>query len=269
MPEKTAGNLVLIGGGEDKDGDRVILTRVVELAGGEKGAMVLLGTASQEPGEGLEVYEEVFKELGMGDVLVLPAYRRQDAADSRCRKILQQATAVFMTGGDQLRVTSILGGTLLEAELRRCFREGLVICGTSAGASVMSDTMLVGGEGEEPPRREGVAMAPGLGFLTSAVVDQHFAQRGRINRLLTALAHNPGILGIGLDENTAVIINDNKGLEVVGEQGVTLLDGRNIGRANVSEMKPGRALAMTSVTLHVLDHGCRFDLMTRKPMLPS
>jgi cyanophycinase len=268
MRGKKKGSLVLIGGGEDKEGDRVILKRVVELAGGEQGSMVLLGTASQEPRQGAAVYRRVFEELGMGEVLVLPVHHRRDTAGSQCRDILRRAAAVFLMGGDQLRVTSILGGTPLEEELHQGFREGLVLCGTSAGASVMSDTMLVGGEGEEPPRKEGVAMAPGLGFLTSAVVDQHFAQRGRINRLLTALAHNPGVLGIGLDENTAVVIQDGL-LEVVGEQGVTLLDGRTLGRANVSEMKPGLALAMTFVTLHVLDHGCRYDLKTREPLLPD
>ncbi len=268
MPQKVKGNLVLIGGGEDKEGEKIILKKVAELAGGSKGCMTLLGTASLKPRQGLEVYIEVFKELGMGEVVVLPVTSREEAGSTWCREALKRATAVFMMGGDQLRITSILGGTPLEAELLRRFREGLVICGTSAGASVMSDTMLVGGDGEEAPRREGVAMAPGLGLLTSTVVDQHFAQRGRINRLLTALAHNPGILGIGIDENTAAVIRDSSLLEVVGEQGVALLDGRDMGRANVSEQEPGRALAMTHVTLHILDHGCKFDLNTRRPLLP-
>jgi cyanophycinase len=268
MAEKVEGNLVLIGGGEDKEGEKVILKKVVDLAGGSKGCVALLGTASLEPRQSLEVYTKVFKGLGVGEVMTLPVNSRLDAAGPWCLQALEKATAVFMTGGDQLRITSILGGTPLAKALHQRFREGLVICGTSAGASVMSDTMLVGGDGEEPPRKEGVAMAPGLGLLTSTVVDQHFAQRGRLNRLLTALAHNPGNLGLGIDENTAVVIKDNALLEVVGEQGVMLLDGQSIGQADVSEQEPGRALAITHVTLHVLDHGCRFDLISRQPYLP-
>ncbi len=269
MEEQVKGNLVLIGGGEDKEGEQVILKKVTEMAGGKDGCMVLLGTASPKPHQGLATYKKVFLQLGMREVLILPVQSRADATGTWCKEVLAQATAVFMTGGDQLRITNIIGGTVLEEELHRRFLEGLVVCGTSAGASVMSDTMLVGGEGEEPPRKAGIVMAPGLGLLKSAVIDQHFAQRGRMNRLLTALAHNPGILGIGIDENTAVVCRDNALLEVVGGQGVALLDGRTMGQANVTEQAPGRALAITHVTLHILDHGCRFDLKNRQPLLPS
>ncbi len=267
MKSNEKGKLVLIGGGEDRKGDKLILKEIVRLSGGSRGIIALFTAASQEPAQGIRDYEQAFLELGAEEVFVLPVNNRREASNRNNIDCLSKATALFMTGGDQLRLTSILGGTLLEKELHSLYQKGrLVICGTSAGASVMSDTMLVGGEGEEPPRKEGIAMAPGLRFLSRAVVDQHFAQRGRINRLLTVLAHNPGILGIGIDENTAVIIRDGCYLEVIGEQGVTLLDGRTIEAANVTEQAPGRALAITGITLHVLKHGCGYNLADRKPL---
>jgi len=267
LKEKVQGNLVIIGGAEDKTGDCVILRKVVELAGGDQARLVIVPTATEEPEAVSEEYKKVFRRLGAGQVEVLFLDYRRQANDRECREIMREATGLFFTGGDQLRITSILGGSLIDDELHEAYRRGVVIAGTSAGASMMSDIMIVEGNSEEPPRRCTLKMAPGMGLLLNAVVDQHFAQRGRINRLLCAIAQNPNILGIGIDEDTAIVVSPDNLFEVIGNNSVTIIDGRAINETNVSETEPDEHLAITNVVLHVLPAGYRFDLLNRKPIL--
>lgn len=178
----------------------------------------------------------------------------------------QNASLVFFTGGDQLRITSVLGGTPLYKTIKQRYENGCIFVGTSAGASVMSDTMIVTGPDEESPRKCTLKMAPGLGFIKEVIIDQHFAQRGRIGRLLVGMAENPQSLGIGIDEDTAIIVNESAKFKVIGSGAVYVLDGRNITYSNVSEQHPDDIFSIFGVVMHVLKSGDIFDLNSKKPI---
>lgn len=266
MSDKVRGTLVVIGGAEDKDSDCLILRRFVDLAGGEEGRLVVVTAAAAEPGRTGETYRLLFRDLGVAEVAVLNVSSRRDAGEPAVAGELQQATGVFFTGGDQLRITSILGGTKVDDALRRAYRSGAIIAGTSAGASAMSETMIVEGEEADAPSKNTVQMAPGMGLLREVVVDQHFAQRGRVGRLLAAVAQHPYMLGVGIDEDTAIVVSPEGTFEVIGSHAVTVIDGRRIGETNVSETGPREPLALTNVILHILPSGYRFDMRRRIPI---
>lgn len=257
---------MIIGGAEDDRGP--ILEEVVRLAGGDRAVIAVLATASGEPEGAERRYEAAFRKLGVAGVEVLPVRVRQDAERHDILDRAGGATAFFFTGGDQLRITSALGGTSLDSLLRLKHAEGTVVAGTSAGASVMSETMIVEGDSDDAPKKCTIKMAPGMGFLEGAVVDQHFAQRGRLGRLLTALAQNPRVLGLGIDEDTAVCVRPDRTLAVIGSQTVTVVDGRSISHTNASVSLPDEPLALSGVVLHVLPSGYRFDLADRSPLPP-
>ena len=181
-------------------------------------------------------------------------------------EVIEKASLVFFTGGDQLRITSILGGTPLYKSLKRRHSEDCVFVGTSAGASVMSDVMIVTGLDDESPKKCTLKMAPGLGLITGVIIDQHFAQRGRVGRLLVGVAENPEVLGIGIDEDTSIIVNKNNILRVVGSGAVYIIDGSNISDTNVSEQYPNNILSIFNVKMHVLKDGNRFNLTSRIPI---
>lgn len=266
MGTKTQGTLFLIGGAEDKQDKCEVLRKFVKLSGGEDSHVIVITSATLSPVSVGQDYLKVFQRLGAGSIEILELDSRQKADNNRVKRQMEKASGIFFTGGDQLRLTSILGGTLTDEEIKRAYRRGAVIAGTSAGASVMSETMIVEGDSDQAPKLNTIKMAPGLGLLAEALVDQHFAQRGRIGRLLSAIAHNPYILGIGIDEDTAVVIGPDGQLEVFGSQTVTVLDGRNVAFTNVSELSPGQALAIEQVILHVLPRGYGFDLNQRRPV---
>ncbi len=260
------GPLVIIGGAEDRGGS--ILKTFVDLAGGDKAVVAVLGTASGEPDGAEADYHQAFGRLGVRKVETLSVACREDAASPKVLEQAAAATAFFFTGGDQLRITSTLGGTPLDEMLHRRHAAGAVIAGTSAGASAMSETMIAAGDSDDAPTKCTIKMAPGMGFLEGCVVDQHFAQRGRLGRLLAALAQNPKVLGLGIDEDTATLVLPGGTLQVIGSHTVTILDGRGIGRTNASESLPDEPLALTDVLLHVLSRGYGFDLVTRRPLPP-
>jgi cyanophycinase len=262
MGGKTGGWLVIIGGAEDKNGDCIILREFVRLAGGKRARLTILSTASEDPAAGAD-YRRIFLDLGAEEVTVL-AVRHRFEADSRHLSTVRDSSGIFFTGGDQLRITGILGGSVLGRSLLQCYRRGAVMAGTSAGASVMSGTMLIGGGSDATPKKEIIRMAPGLGLLQDTVIDQHFAQRGRTGRLLAVVAHNPHILGVGIDEDTAVVVSPRDGFRVTGSGTVTVIDGREITHSNVSESKQDQALALTGVRLHILAPGYGFDLSARQ-----
>jgi cyanophycinase len=264
LPE-THGQLVIIGGAEDKEGDCTILREFVRRAGGLQARVVVMTVATGLPGEVGEQYMRIFQRLGVEDVRVVDNAKREDASDPKVLETIRQATGVFFTGGNQARITELLKDTELDAELHRRFAEGIVVAGTSAGAAMMPDVMIVEGESETNPRMEVVQMDRGMGFLPGVVVDQHFAQRGRIGRLLSAVAQQPVNLGFGIDENTAIAIN-GKELEVIGEGAVTIADVANITHTNVEELLKDEPLALCGVTLHILPHGYKFDLEKRVPL---
>ncbi|HAA37872.1 MAG TPA: cyanophycinase [Firmicutes bacterium] len=268
MSEQQKGQLVIIGGAEDKEGECIILRRFLSLAGGRKARLVVLSTASADPQIGIQ-YMRLFTHLGAADVQVLALQTREEANQLHHHDTLVESTGIFFTGGDQLRITSILGGSILGSALQESYRRGIVIAGTSAGASVMSETMLVGGADDAAPSKEIIRMAPGLGLLKDVVVDQHFAQRGRIGRLLAMVAHNPYILGVGIDEDTAIVINNSAEFEVIGSGTVTVLDGREVTHSNVSDSSPQQPLALTNVKLHILTQDYRFHLQERYVRMPA
>jgi len=264
-----SGPLFIIGGNEDKKGPRRILKRIAALVRQSErgGGLGIITTASLEERQAYETYRAVFDALGVHTVEHLPVSTRLKASEETVVNRIRQLSLVFFSGGDQLRITSLLGGTLLHRTLLEEHRRGLAIAGTSAGASMMSDTMIVAGDAETMPTRNTVEMAPGMGFWPGAVIDQHFSQRGRIGRLVSALAQNPGILGVGLDEDTAIEVRlDEARLLVHGSRTVTILDGWEVTETNASESSPGQPLALTSVRLHVLPDGYGFDLTRRLPL---
>lgn len=258
------GKLVLIGGAEDKKGPCLILRKFIELAGNQESRIVVITAATDLPQEVGHQYSMVFKELGCQRVEVLEVPDRASVSGPKALELINMATGVFFTGGDQLQITSALGGTELMKTIHEQYGQGIVVGGTSAGASAMSSTMIIQGNSDESPKLNTLKMSPGMGLLPDVVIDQHFAQRGRIGRLLTALGQNPSVLGLGLDEDTAVIVvNDN--LQVWGSQTVTVLDGREVTHTNASSTEQDEYLALTRVITHILPHGYSFNLRTRRP----
>ncbi len=260
------GHLLIIGGAEDKKGDCEILRTFIALAGGRDSRLTILSTASEDPQAG-EQYRSLFTELGAPEIRVLAVQHRAQAHHSQSLSVIKESSGIFFTGGDQLRITGILGGSRLGRALLEGYNGGIVIAGTSAGASAMSETMLVGGSNDATPKKDIIRMAPGLGFLKEVVVDQHFAQRGRIGRLLTAVAHNPDILGIGIDEDTAISVDPSGEVRVIGSGTITVLDGRGVSHSNVSESSLDHPLALTDVLLHILPRGYGYHLEQRQVLM--
>ena len=238
----------------------------VRRAGGVSARIVVMTAATELPREVGENYTRVFERLGVEDIRIVDTVTRDDATSSTSLAAINKATGVFFTGGDQARITSIIKDTELDATIHKRYAEGMVIGGTSAGAAVMPDMMIVEGESETHPRVEVVQMGPGMGFLPGIVVDQHFAQRGRLGRLLSALIQQPAVLGFGIDENTAVIVKGNE-FEVIGEGAITVIDVSNITHSNVDTLLKDEALAICGAKLHILPEGYRFNIKTRKPIL--
>ena len=263
MNRKGLGTLVIIGGHEDKEGDKLILRAVAERV---RENLVVATVASQgHAREQWEEYEQLFRGLGVRHVHHLNVESRDDAKSDAAIATLRGADTLFFTGGDQLKITSQLGDSPVYERVHQIFAAGGTIAGTSAGASVMCETMMVGG-GEDGAFKIGgtLRMAPGFGLLRDAIVDQHFAERGRLGRLLGAVTQNPRILGIGIDENTAVIVRRRR-LAVIGDGAVTVVDGQDVTYSNLSEEQTDRALSVYNARLHLLSMGDTFDLTKREP----
>jgi cyanophycinase len=228
------GKLVIIGGAEDKEGDCLILREFVRCAGGSKARIVVLTAATSDPQALGENYIRVFKRIGVEDVQVFHTRDCDDVDSHEGLDLVKQATGVFFTGGDQARIVDTIKHTKVDALIHDRYAEGLVVGGTSAGAAIMPDQMIVDGEGETEPRLEIAEMGDGLGFLPQVVIDQHFAQRGRLGRLLSALIQDPSLLGFGIDEDTAIVVSGGE-LKVVGSGSVTVLMESESGYNNLSE----------------------------------
>jgi cyanophycinase len=259
----TNGTLVIIGGHEDKDGDCTILKEVAKLVG--SGSLVIATVASHEPAGYFDSYKEAFSKIGLDDLSELYVEDRAETADKAKLEKLSRASGVFFSGGDQLRISSQIGDTPFETQVRRIFSSGGVIAGTSAGASAMGETMLIRGASAESHRIGDLHMAPGLGLVRDVIIDQHFAERGRIGRLLGAVALNPRILGIGIDEDTAIVVHGRQ-FRVLGKGAVYIVEAAGVTRSNIAEAEPTRTLSMFDVRLHVLSAGDQFDLDSRRPV---
>jgi cyanophycinase len=260
--------LVIIGGAEDKEGDCQILREFVRRAGGTKARIVIMTAATELPREVGDNYIRVFERLGAEEARIIDTETREDGSSSTALEAIGKATGIFFTGGDQARITDILKDTEIDRAIHRRYAEGAVVGGTSAGAAVMPDVMIVEGDSETNPRIEIVEMGPGMAFLPGVVIDQHFSQRGRLGRLISALAQQPAVLGFGIDENTAMVVTDHQ-FEVIGEGSITVVDESEAIHSNVDNILKDEPLAICGARLHILPHGYKFDLQNRKPILDA
>lgn len=259
--------LIIIGGAEDKENNKTILKEISDLLLGKDGNLVIAPIASQTPNEYENIYSDVFKELGIEKIKTLKIKDRSDAYKKENIEIIKNADLIFFTGGDQSRITKLLGETPIYETLIKRFEDGCIFAGTSAGASVMSEVMISHGDDEDSPRKTGIELAPGLGFIESCIIDQHFEERGRIGRLMASLAKNPKKLGIGIDEDTAIVVNDQNKFRVIGSGAVYVLDGANCKGNKVSSQDVEEVISIFNVELHLLNNKCIFDIANRKPEL--
>lgn len=261
-PHQTAkhGHLVIIGGHEDREHRKEILTRFVELAGGADARIVVITAASKIADDMWEIYDQAFGDLGVRQRSHLSLESRQDANDEEKVRMVAEADGIFMTGGDQKRLMAIIGGTALDAEMHTALKvRGACIGGTSAGASAMSGHMLTQGKTDLLPEKGAVHMGAGLGFLHKVVIDQHFSERQRLARLLSAVAQNPYLMGIGIDEDTALVVERGRGIEVLGEGSVTVVDGRTM-LTNMADIRERDTPELIDVRLHLLPAGSSYTL---------
>lgn len=267
--EIIGGHLLIIGGAEDKYNERRILRKFISLAGEEKANILMIPVASDFPEFAADVYIQAFKKLGVVNLKVLRATSRQEVVEADAEQLLDGVTGIFISGGDQMRLSSILGGTEIAKKIDVLVRRSdVVLAGTSAGAAGMSSSMIVRGESSSHPHRNAVRLSPGLGFLKNVIIDQHFTERGRLSRLITAVSYNPNNLGIGVDENTAIILNGGGTLEVFGEGTVTIVDGSGITFNEIAEVDDSKPFAVAGIKLHILRDGMTYDYVSRIAVRP-
>jgi cyanophycinase len=256
------GWIVPIGGAENKENDRRILRRFVEASGGEDADIVVIPTASKMHETGPR-YEAIFRDLGAARVTVMDFDTRRDCQEPNRLQRIEEASGIFFTGGNQLRLTALLGGTPVAQLIRKRNAAGVTVGGTSAGASILSEHMIAFGDEGSSVVAGSVRLAPGLGLTNRFVIDQHFRERDRLGRLITALAYNPFAIGIGLDEDTAVFIGPDEVLEVEGSGGVTVVDASEVSFSSADSVSEGQPVAVLGLKVHVLTPGTSFDLKSR------
>jgi cyanophycinase len=257
------GTIVAIGGAEDKVDGEAILRRFVKLCGGRNARIAVIPTASESKSTGRK-YEELFRGHRAEKVWVLPFDTREQCEDPEELKVLEKANGVFVTGGNQLRLSTTLGGTPCARQLRQMNAAGVHVAGTSAGAAFLSEHMFAFGDEGPTPKAGMVSLAPGLGLTNRVIIDQHFRQRDRLGRLLAALAFNPFAIGLGLDEDTAAFLGPDGVVEIEGSGAVTIVDPAKLEHSSMDSVKPGEPVSVTGVTVHVLTRGATFDLETRQ-----
>ncbi|MFT3756686.1 MAG: cyanophycinase [Pseudoxanthomonas sp.] len=268
MPSKPVngeqrGWIIPIGGAEDKDTNPRILQRFVELSGGNEADIVVIPTASRLKETGGR-YEELFRGMGAARVEVLDFDTRRDCQEPSRIARLNEATGIFFTGGNQLRLSTILGGTDVARSVRLRNAQGVVVAGTSAGAGILSEHMIAFGTEGSSPRASSVRLAPGLGLTNRFIIDQHFRQRDRLGRLTAALAYNPFAIGIGLDEDTAAFISPSDNLEVEGSGAVTVVDAHDLQFSSMAHADEDDPVCMLGLGVHILIAGATFNLHTRR-----
>jgi cyanophycinase len=259
---KTRGWIVPIGGAENKENDRHILERFVRVSGGSGANIVVIPTASRMNETGPR-YETLFKDIGAECVTVMDFDTRRDCQEPGRLRRLEEADGIFFTGGNQLRLTTLLGGTPVAKLIRMRNALGVAVGGTSAGASILSEHMIAFGDEGSAVVAGSVRLAPGLGLTNRFIIDQHFRQRDRLGRLITALAYNPFAVGIGLDEDTAAFISPVETIEVEGSGGATIVDASDVSFSSIGEIHEGQPVCMLGLRLHVLTAGATYDLNTR------
>jgi cyanophycinase len=257
------GPVMVIGGAEDKLGERVILSRFVQLAGGDQARIAVISTASSLGDAATELYRQIFARVGVSKVTGLRPETREEANDARMVDALKDITGIFMTGGNQLRLSSVIGGTKLGAAILDAHGRGVVVAGTSAGASAVATHMMAFGSSGATPKHRMANVSVGLGLVVNVVIDQHFEQRTRLGRLLAVVAQSPSLIGLGLDEDTAAIIDANDVLEVIGRGSVTIVDGTDV-ITDAFQTTGHKPMMVSNARLHSLPSGYRFDLRARR-----
>ena len=256
------GWIIPIGGAEERARNPVVLQRFCALAGGEEARIQVIPTASEMDDTG-PVYVRLFEEMG-AKARFTPANEREECFRPEIIETLNKATGIFITGGNQLRLSTILGGTPVAQSIRRQNAAGVPVAGTSAGAAIISEHMIAGGRSGTTPREHGVTMAPGLGLTNKIIIDQHFRQRNRIGRLLPALSYNPFVSGIGIDENTAAFISPGGIFEVVGAGAITVVDPSGLSHSSMHDARHKDPITLIGLKMHILASGARYDINTRE-----
>jgi cyanophycinase len=257
------GYIIPIGGAEEKLNGTAILDRFVDVCGGVTSRIAIIPTASELEDSGRN-YEKLFRKIGVKHARVLDLNTREDCNSSATLEYIDQSNGVFLTGGNQLRLSTTLGGTPVAQRIRRRNAAGMHVAGTSAGAAFMPEHMIAGGTEGSTPSPDMTNMAPGLGLTNQFLIDQHFRQRDRIGRLLTALAYNPFAIGLGLDEDTAAFIQPGGNLEVVGSGGITVIDPAELTYSSMDLARQGEPVSLIGLKLHILVSGGRFEMESRK-----
>ncbi|MFT6834326.1 MAG: cyanophycinase [Francisellaceae bacterium] len=255
------GYIIPIGGREDKLASPRVLEKFIELSGGSDSYIAVIPTASRLHDTG-DLYVDLFKEMGAGEVHTMNIDSRMDASNQEHLDHLNNATGIFMTGGNQLLLSTILGGTPVAQLIRRRNACGVHVAGTSAGAAFIPEHMIASGEHGLMPRGDMVTLAPGLGLTNKIIVDQHFSQRDRLGRLLAALAYNPFATGIGIDEDTAAFLGDDGVIEVVGSGMLTIVDMSCLEYSSMGRTMPGEPVSLIGIKLHTLIEGGTFNTLT-------
>lgn len=268
MEKSAKGPLVAIGGAEDKSKEAAILKRVVALAASSAPVIAVVTTASAIPDEVFEGYEAAFAALGASQVEHVRVRDRKDAEDERYLSMLRRAEVIFISGGDQMRLTNIFGGSRTLEAIRRRHAEGAVVAGTSAGAACQSSTMVYGGPADDSLRKGAVKMAAGFGLVDNVIIDTHFLERGRFSRLMEVGATNPEYLGVGLGEDAAVLF-EGRLIHAFGPGHVIIVDSSKITGSNVFDLEDGEAVTVHNVTMHALVEGYAYDLRDRQVLGPD
>jgi cyanophycinase len=263
------GCLIAIGGNEDRENDLVVLKRVVQEIQKTDYKVGVITTASETPEQRGEDYRQVFKTLGASEIEILNIKDRAQANNATMAKTLEDADLIFLVGGDQLRLTTIIGGSLIFEAIRNRLEMGAIIAGTSAGAAVFSDTMIYDGKSEEGLIKGSVLTTSGFGFVENVVFDTHFNVRGRVGRLAQIITMNPACIGVGIGEDSGVLLKGDGLLEVIGLGTVVIIDGSDIAHSNVMNIEPGEPIAVENVRIHSLVNGYGYHFKERKFLTPS
>jgi len=260
------GFIIPIGGAVSKRKNPIILEKFVKLCGGDKAVITVIPTATKLEENG-EIFTNLFTEMGASDVFSIDIKKRSDCSNKNYLSKLMKSTGVFISGGNQLRLSTILGGTPVAKAIRRLNADGVHIAGTSAGAAIMPEHMISGGRSGGTPTPKSVSLSPGLGLTNSVVIDQHFRQRDRLGRLLAAIAYSPFLTGVGIDENTAIFIDPDNTFSVEGSGAVTIVDPSKMNATSASTSGRNDAINITDIKLHILASGSNYDLNSHTAMV--
>jgi cyanophycinase len=268
MPQSTKTAILVIGGAEDKVHGREILHTFFGRSGSLDARLAIIPSASREPAMIGERYRAIFEEMGAKEIRVLDIRERSQTEDSQFQEYIEECTGVFMTGGDQLRLCGLLADTPLMEKVRQRVQQGeITLAGTSAGAAVMGHHMIAGGGSGESPNRSLVDMATGLGIIPEVIVDQHFHNRNRMARLMSAVAGHPERLGIGIDEDTCAMFERDGLLQVMGKGTVTIVDPGEMSYTNHIDVGATDPISLHNLRVHILSYGDRYHLHKRSIIL--